>query len=41
MRFMLDTNICIYLIKKRPVEVVARLRSFCNLFFNSLILNLF
>lgn len=26
MRFMLDTNICIYLIKRRPAEVLSALR---------------
>ncbi len=26
MRYMLDTNTCIYLIKKKPVEVIERLR---------------
>ncbi|MBF0231561.1 MAG: type II toxin-antitoxin system VapC family toxin [Desulfamplus sp.] len=26
MRYLLDTNICIYLIKKRPVEVIERFR---------------
>lgn len=28
MLFMLDTNICIYLIKKKPMEVLERLRSY-------------
>lgn len=27
MRFMLDTNICIYIIKKRPPQVLTRLRT--------------
>jgi tRNA(fMet)-specific endonuclease VapC len=27
MRYMLDTNICIYLIKRQPVQVVARLEA--------------
>jgi len=27
MQFMLDTNICIYLIKKKPAEVLERLRT--------------
>ncbi|MFP4475673.1 MAG: type II toxin-antitoxin system VapC family toxin [Desulfatibacillaceae bacterium] len=27
MRYMLDTNICIYLIKKKPTSVVERLRA--------------
>lgn len=27
MRYMLDTNICIYLIKKKPLQVVHRLQS--------------
>ena len=26
MRYLLDTNICIYLIKKRPLEVIERFR---------------
>jgi tRNA(fMet)-specific endonuclease VapC len=26
MKYMLDTNICIYLIKKKPVEVIKRLQ---------------
>jgi tRNA(fMet)-specific endonuclease VapC len=26
MRYLLDTNICIYLIKKRPLEVLERFR---------------
>jgi tRNA(fMet)-specific endonuclease VapC len=26
MRYLLDTNICIYLIKKRPTEVLERFR---------------
>ena len=28
MRFMLDTNICIYIIKKKPVQVLNRFRTF-------------
>jgi tRNA(fMet)-specific endonuclease VapC len=28
MRFMLDTNICIYIIKKRPPQVLNRFRAF-------------
>jgi len=28
MRFMLDTNICIYLIKKKPLQVINKLRMF-------------
>lgn len=28
MRFMLDTNICIYIIKKRPPQVLNRFRTF-------------
>ena len=28
MRYMLDTNICIYLIKKKPIKVLKKLRSF-------------
>jgi tRNA(fMet)-specific endonuclease VapC len=28
MRFMLDTNICIYIIKKRPLQVLNRFRTF-------------
>lgn len=28
MKYMLDTNICIYLIKKRPEEVLKRFKSF-------------
>ena len=28
MRFMLDTNICIYIIKKKPIQVVETLRKF-------------
>lgn len=27
MRFMLDTNICIYIIKKKPLKVLERLRT--------------
>lgn len=27
MRYLLDTNICIYLIKKKPLKVLERLRS--------------
>lgn len=27
MQYMLDTNICIYLIKKKPMQVLERLRS--------------
>ena len=28
MRYMLDTNICIYLIKKKPIRVLEKLRNF-------------
>jgi len=28
MRYMLDTNICIYLIKKKPIKVLKKLRTF-------------
>ena len=28
MRFMLDTNICIYLIKKKPIKVLSKLRRY-------------
>jgi tRNA(fMet)-specific endonuclease VapC len=28
MRFMLDTNICIYLIKRKPPQVLSRLKEF-------------
>ena len=28
MRFMLDTNICIYIIKKKPIKVINKLRMF-------------
>lgn len=28
MRFMLDTNICIYIIKKKPLQVLNRFRTF-------------
>jgi tRNA(fMet)-specific endonuclease VapC len=28
MRFMLDTNICVYLIKRKPPQVLSRLKEF-------------
>lgn len=28
MRYMLDTNICIYLIKKKPIKVLKKLQTF-------------
>jgi len=28
MRLILDTNICIYIIKKKPVQVINKLRTF-------------
>lgn len=28
MRFMLDTNICIYIVKKRPLQVLNRFKTF-------------
>jgi tRNA(fMet)-specific endonuclease VapC len=28
MRFMLDTNICIYIIKKKPVDVLERFKTY-------------
>lgn len=28
MRFMLDTNMCIYLIKRKPPQVLSRLKEF-------------
>ncbi|MGA1868423.1 MAG: type II toxin-antitoxin system tRNA(fMet)-specific endonuclease VapC [bacterium] len=28
MRFMVDTNICIYIIKKKPINVINKLRTF-------------
>lgn len=31
MRYLLDTNICIYLIKKKPLQVLEKLRTLGNL----------
>ena len=31
MRFMLDTNICIYLIKRKPPQVLSRLKEFSRI----------
>lgn len=28
MRYILDTNICIYIIKKKPIQVINKLRTF-------------